>query len=232
MNECHSRDRDRGALEDPYRGNRLEVSYRGRCCCGCGCCACCIGHPGREVYGPALKALRSHLHKGTTVGRAQRAVHWAWRGVWGTSFLLLPLRGIISTHVIPNQCTAATLGEHSGPVTFNPTAAASLWGEWMLHLLIPNALTNMLAGVRLLSWTKYSQRLSDCTLPQGGASVQRLPQHPSFCKTLPKGLERQLSLNALALTESTAKHSTHPHWQRSFSHHFTMSAQLPGSDLS
>lgn len=112
MSQSHSRDRDRGALEDPYRVNRLEVSYRGWCCCGCG--TCCIGHPGREVYGPALKALRSHLHKGTTVGRAQRAVHWAWRGVWGTSFLLLPLRWITSTHVIPNQCTAATLSEQ-GP---------------------------------------------------------------------------------------------------------------------
>lgn len=75
LNQSHSRDRDRGALEDPYRSNRLEVSYRGWCCGGCGCGACCIGHPGREVYGPALKALRSHLHKGTTVGRAQRAVH-------------------------------------------------------------------------------------------------------------------------------------------------------------
>lgn len=64
-----------GALEDPYRGNGLEVSYWGRRCGGCGCGACCIGHPGREVYGPALGALRSHLHKGTTVGRAQQAVH-------------------------------------------------------------------------------------------------------------------------------------------------------------
>ena len=116
MNRSHSRDRDRGAFEDPYRGNRLEVSYRGRCCGGCGRGACCIGHPGREVYGPALKALRSHLHKGTTVGRAQRAVHWAWRRVWGTSFLLLPLWGITSTNVIPNQCMAATLEERSGPV--------------------------------------------------------------------------------------------------------------------
>lgn len=112
VKQSHSR--DRGTLEDPYRGNRLEVSYRGWCCGGCGCGACCIGYPGKEVHGPALKALRSHLHKGTTVGRAQRAVHWAWRGVWGTSFLLLPLWGITSTHVIPNQCTAPTLCERGG----------------------------------------------------------------------------------------------------------------------
>lgn len=63
-----SHSRDRGTLADPYRGDRLEVSYGGRRCGGCGCGACCIGHPGREVNGPALKALRSHLHKGTKVG--------------------------------------------------------------------------------------------------------------------------------------------------------------------
>lgn len=73
VKQSHSR--DRGTLEDPYRGDRLEVSYGGWCCGGCGCGACCIGHPGREVNGPALKALRSHLHKGTKVGGAQRAVH-------------------------------------------------------------------------------------------------------------------------------------------------------------
>lgn len=71
-----SHSRDRGTLADPYRGDRLEVSYGGRRCGGCGCGACCIGHPGREVNGPALKALRSHLHKGTKLGGAQRrAVH-------------------------------------------------------------------------------------------------------------------------------------------------------------
>lgn len=90
-----------GALKHPYRINRLEVSSRGWSCGGCCCGARCIGHPGREVYRPALKALRSHLHKGTTVGRAQRAVHWAWSGIWGTSFLLLPLWGIIGSTCDP-----------------------------------------------------------------------------------------------------------------------------------
>ncbi|TNN35148.1 hypothetical protein EYF80_054683 [Liparis tanakae] len=52
-----------GGSEDPYRGTGLEVSYGGRSG-GAGC----TGHPGREVCGPALGALRSHLHKGTTGG--------------------------------------------------------------------------------------------------------------------------------------------------------------------
>lgn len=148
VNQSHSRDKDRGALERPYRGNGLEVSYRGWCCGGCGCGTCCIGHPGREVYGPTFKALRSHLHKGTTVGRAQRAVHWVWRGVWGKSFLLLPLRGITSTHVIPNQCFVATLSECSGPVVARDAAdlqpccgSASHWGVPVFTSLLPNALT-------------------------------------------------------------------------------------------
>lgn len=89
-----SHSRDRGTLADPYRGDRLEVSYGGRCCCGgCGCGACCIGHPGREVNGPALKALRSHLHRGTKVGGGGSAGRWLSLDVWlrRASLLLLPL---------------------------------------------------------------------------------------------------------------------------------------------
>lgn len=183
MYQNHSR--DRGTFEDPYRGDRLEVSYRGWCCGGCGCGAWCIGHPGREVYGPALKALRSHLHKGTTVGRAQRAIHWAWRRVWGTSFLLLPLWGIISTHVIPDLCTAPTV---DGPVMAGATAdlrpcsgCASHSGVKMFHLMMPKALTVIDATARLSSGVPMcSLNLLlwapcwGCTLSQEGANLQGL----------------------------------------------------------
>lgn len=154
-----------------YRGNRLEVSSWGRYCCCCGGCsrrgARCIGHPGREMNGPALEALCSHLHKGTTVGRAQRAVHWAWRGVWGTSFLLLPLRGVTSTHVIPGQCTAAAVHVTAWP-TADPQRYCTCWSQmhWTAKW--------RKAPLRGFLHSLIEEPASDTFLPQEGTVLQQV----------------------------------------------------------
>lgn len=130
-----SHSRDRGTLADPYRGDRLEVSYGGRCCRGCGCGACCIGHPGREVNGPAVKALRSHLQRDQSMGGLSGPLTEPGVGSDVHLSCCCPWPGITSMTALclSNQCGAPTAPRaQRAPwcgnrplMTFGPPAAAA-----------------------------------------------------------------------------------------------------------